>query len=156
MGSEMCIRDRAKGTFLEGSIVDVAWLPAPALMMMFSLVFITMAIIHFLPKLTKAIPSSLAAIVVVSLAVIGLGLDTKVVGDIASIKGGFPDFHIPSVPFTMETLRIIFPYALILAAIGLIESLLTLRLIDEITETRGNGNKAVSYTHLTLPTIYSV
>ena len=131
----------ASGTFLEGSIVDVAWLPAPALMMMLALVFVTMAIIQYLPKLTKAVPSSLAAIVVVSLAVIGLGLDTKVVGDIASIKGGLPDFHIPSVPFNLETLGIIFPYALILAAIGLIESLLTLRLIDEITETRGNGNK---------------
>ena len=131
----------AAGTFFEGSIIDVAWLPLPALMMMFGLVLVTMAIIQYLPKLTKSVPSSLAAIVVVSLAVIGFGLDTKVVGDIASIKGGLPDFNIPSVPFTLETLRIIFPYALILAAIGLIESLLTLRLIDEITETRGNGNK---------------
>ena len=61
----------ASGTFLEGSIVDVAWLPAPALMMMLALVFVTMAIIQYLPKLTKAVPSSLAAIVVVSLAVIG-------------------------------------------------------------------------------------
>jgi len=101
----------------------------------------SLAIIHYLPRFTRAIPSSLAAIVVVSLLVIGLDLDTRVVGDVASIKGGLPSFHIPSVPFTWETLAIIFPYAVILAAIGLIESLLTLRLIDEITETRGRGNR---------------
>ena len=100
-----------------------------------------MAIIRFLPLLTRAIPSSLAAIVVVSLMVIGLGIDTKVVGDVASIAGGLPSFHFPSVPLNLETLFIILPYSIILAAIGLIESLLTLRLIDEITETRGNGNK---------------
>lgn len=131
----------AVGTFLEGSILDVAWLPSDQLAMMFGLVFLTMAIIHFLPKLTTAIPSSLVAILVVSFAVIGLNIDTKVVGDIASIAGGFPTLHIPSVPFTLETLGVIFPYAVVLAAIGLIESLLTLRLIDEITETRGNGNR---------------
>ena len=131
----------AAGTFLEGSILDVAWISPDKLTVMLGLVFVTMAIIKFLPLLTNAIPSSLAAIVVVSLAVIGLNIDTKVVGDVASIAGGLPDFHIPSVPFTLETLGIIFPYALILAAIGLIESLLTLRLIDEITETRGNGNR---------------
>lgn len=129
------------GTFMEGSIIDVAWLPANQLTVMLVLVFITMAIIKFLPLLTRAIPSSLAAIVVISLAVIGLSIDTKVVGDVASIAGGLPSFSIPKVPFTLETLGIIFPYAVILAAIGLIESLLTLRLIDEITETRGNGNK---------------
>jgi len=131
----------AAGTFLEGSILDVAWISPDKLTIMLALVFITMAIIKFLPLITTAIPSSLAAIVVVSLAVIGLNIDTKVVGDVASIAGGLPNFHIPSVPFTLETLWIILPYALILAAIGLIESLLTLRLIDEITETRGNGNR---------------
>lgn len=131
----------AAGTFLEGGILDVAWLAPDKLTIMLGLVFATMAIIKFLPKLTRAIPSSLAAIVVVSLAVIGLNIDTKVVGDVASIAGGFPTFSIPSVPFNLETLGIIFPYAVILAAIGLIESLLTLRLIDEITETRGNGNR---------------
>ena len=68
-------------------------------------------------------------------------MDTRTVGDIASIKGGFPPFHIPSLPFSLETLEIIFPYALIMAGVGLIESLLTLNLIDEITETRGRGNK---------------
>ncbi len=129
------------GTFMEGSIVDVAWLEGSQLYMLLGLVALTMAIIHLLPRLTTAIPSSLVAIVIVTLAVIGLGLDTKVVGDVASIKGGLPSFHIPSVPLTWETLVIILPYAIILAAIGLIESLLTLRLVDEITETRGRGNK---------------
>ncbi|MFT6790863.1 MAG: SulP family sulfate permease, partial [Cellvibrionaceae bacterium] len=129
------------GTFLEGSTIDVAWLSGIQLYLLLGLILLTMFITHYLPKITKAIPSSLVAIVVVSLLVIGLNLDTRVVGDIASIKGGFPSFHIPSVPFNFETLAIIFPYALILAAIGLIESLLTLRLVDEITETRGRGNR---------------
>ncbi|AQA17626.1 sodium-independent anion transporter [Halioglobus japonicus] len=129
------------GTFMEGTIIDVAWLEGQQMYMLCGLVALTMAIIHFLPKLTTAIPSSLAAIVVVSLLVIGLSLDTKVVGDVASIKGGLPTFHIPTVPFTWETFMIILPYSVILAAIGLIESLLTLRLVDEITETRGRGNK---------------
>lgn len=130
-----------QGTFMEGTIVDVAWLEGKQLYMLCGLVLLTMAIIHFLPRLTTAIPSSLAAIVVVSLLVVGLSLDTKVVGDVASIKGGLPQFHIPAVPLNWDTLVIIFPYAVVLAAIGLIESLLTLRLVDEITETRGRGNK---------------
>ncbi|WNO10278.1 SulP family inorganic anion transporter [Teredinibacter sp. KSP-S5-2] len=129
------------GTAMEGSILDVAWLEGQQLYMLVGLVALTMAIIHFLPKLTTAIPSSLAAIVVVSLLVVGFNLDTRVVGDVASIKGGLPSFHIPAVPLNFETLKIIFPYAVILAAIGLIESLLTLRLVDEITETRGRGNR---------------
>lgn len=131
----------ANGTFLENSIVDVAWLPTAELSIMIGLVIATMAIIRYLPMLTNAIPASLAAILVVSFAVIGFNIDTKVVGDVASIAGGLPSFHVPDVPFNTATLLIIFPYALILAAIGLIESLLTLRLIDEMTETRGNGNK---------------
>ena len=129
------------GTFMQGTIVDVAWLQGSAMNMLLGLVFLTMLIIYFLPKITKAIPSSLAAILVVTGLVLGFDLDTKVVGDVASISGGLPSFHIPMVPFTFETLMIILPYAIILAAIGLIESLLTLRLIDEITETRGRGNK---------------
>ncbi len=118
-----------------------SWVQGNALLIMFGLVGLTMAIIHFLPKLTKAVPSSLVAIVVVSCLVIFGGIDTKTVGDLASIEGGLPQFHIPSVPFNLETLKIILPYAVILAAIGLIESLLTLSLIDEVTNTRGRGNK---------------
>jgi SulP family sulfate permease len=130
-----------QGSFMEGSIIDVAWLQGEQLYMLVGLVLLTMAIIHQLPRFTTAVPSSLVAIVLVTLVVMGFQLDTRVVGDIASIKGGLPSFHIPSVPFNMETLSIIFPYSLILAAIGLIESLLTLRLVDEITESRGRGNK---------------
>jgi SulP family sulfate permease len=129
------------GTFMQDSIVDVAWLQGEQLYMLFGLVLLTMFIIYFLPRLTKALPSSLVAILVVTALVLGLDLNTKVVGDIASISGGLPSFHVPVVPFNLETLFIILPYAIILAAIGLIESLLTLRLIDEITETRGRGNR---------------
>ncbi|MEZ5570433.1 MAG: SulP family inorganic anion transporter [Halioglobus sp.] len=129
------------GTFMQGSIIDVAWIKGQQLYMLLGLVALTMLIIHFLPRFTTALPSSLVAILVVSGLVFWLDLDTKVVGDVASIKGGLPGFHIPAVPLGMETLAIIFPYALVLAAIGLIESLLTLRLVDEITETRGRGNK---------------
>jgi len=102
---------------------------------------IQMSIIWILPKLTKAIPASLVAILAVFGIVVGFDIDTKTVGDIASIQGGFPPFHIPSVPLNFETLALIFPYAAIMAGVGLIESLLTLNIIDEITETRGIGNK---------------
>ncbi|MEH6469829.1 MAG: SulP family inorganic anion transporter [Halopseudomonas sp.] len=120
---------------------QLQWLQGNLLYVMLGLIALTMAIIQFLPKLTKAIPASLAAIVTVTFVVIFGGLDTKTVGDVASIAGGLPSFAIPSVPLTFETLIIILPYAVILAAIGLIESLLTLSLIDEITNTRGRGNK---------------
>ena len=129
------------GTFLQGSIIDVAWLHGEQLYMLLGLVLGTMVIIQFLPRLTTIVPSSLVAILVVTLLVFGLDLDTRTVGDIASIKGGLPSFHLPEVPFNLETFWIILPYAIILAAIGLIESLLTMRLIDEITESRGRGNK---------------
>ena len=120
---------------------DNHWLSGTSLWLMLGLAFLTMVIMYGLPKLTKAIPAPLAAIASVSALVIGLDIDTKTVGDLASIKGGFPLFHVPNVPFNLETLKIIFPYSLILAGVGLIESLLTLTLIDEITETRGRGNK---------------
>jgi SulP family sulfate permease len=129
------------GTFMQDSILDVAWLQGKELYSLVALVVLTMLIINLLPRLTTAVPSSLVAIVVVSGLVLGLDIDTKIVGDVASIQGGLPSFHIPAVPFTFETLFIVFPYAIILAAIGLIESLLTMRLIDELTESRGRGNK---------------
>jgi SulP family sulfate permease len=117
------------------------WLSGEPLMIFAGLIVLTMAIIYFLPKLTGAFPAALAAIIVVSLLVMGLDLETATVGDLASIKGGLPAFHIPSVPFNLETLMIILPYSFILAAVGLIESLLTLSLIDEVTSTRGRGNR---------------
>ena len=130
-----------EGTSMQGSIIDVAWMTGEALYTLLGLVVLTMAIIHLLPRFTTALPSSLVAIVTVTLVVMYFEVDTRVVGDVASIAGGLPSFSIPQVPFTFETLFIILPYAIILAAIGLIESLLTLRLIDEITETRGQGNR---------------
>ncbi len=117
------------------------WLSGTSLYILTGLVLLTMFIIWGLPKLTKVIPASLTAILVVFGLVFFLGIDTKTVGDMASIQGGFPPFHIPGVPFTFETLQIIFPFAAIVAGVGLIESLLTLNIVDEITETRGRGNK---------------
>lgn len=118
-----------------------AWISGNALYMMLALIVVTIAIIHYLPKLTKAIPSTLAAIAVVSFGVAFLNINTKTVGDLGSIAGGLPSFHLPNVPFNLETFKIVFPYALILAAIGLIETLLTLNLIDDMTNTRGKPNR---------------
>ncbi len=117
------------------------WLQGTPMLIMLGLVLVTMAIIWLLPKLSKAIPSSLVAILTIFGLVIAFDIDTKTVGDMASISGGFPPFHIPAVPISFETLQIIFPYAAVVAGVGLIESLLTLNIVDEITETRGRGNK---------------
>ena len=118
-----------------------AWLPGQPLYILLGLVLLTMCIIWGLPKLTKVVPASLVAILTIFGIVIGLGIETKTIGDIASIQGGFPPFHIPNIPLTWETLVLIFPYAGIMAGVGVIESLLTLNIIDEVTETRGRGNK---------------
>lgn len=126
------------------------WMAGSKMYTMLGLVAATMAIIHFLPKLTKTVPASLVAIVAITLATIGFGLDSPSIVDYlrsmtgdegATLAGTLPQFSIPSVPFTLETLWIILPYSIVLAAVGLIESLLTLTLIDELTETRGRGNK---------------
>ncbi len=130
------------------SAIDVmfngGWMQGMDMYLMVGLTFLTMAIIWFLPKVPKIgkiVPAPLASIVIVSALVIGLNLDTRTVGDLASVSGGLPIFHIPMVPFTWETLFIVLPLAFTLAAIGLIESLLTLTLIDEITESRGRTSK---------------
>ncbi|MDU8910333.1 SulP family inorganic anion transporter [Aestuariicoccus sp. MJ-SS9] len=117
------------------------WLSGLRLYIMLGLVALTMAIIWLLPRLTKAIPAPLAGIAIVAAIVIGLGLDVPRVGDLASIEGGLPAFHIPMVPLTLETFEIILPYAVILAAIGLIESLLTLNLVGEMTGQRGGASQ---------------
>jgi len=117
------------------------WLVGMQMYSLLGLVALTMLIIWGLPKLSKAIPASLVAILSIFAIVVAFGIETKTVGDIASISGGFPPFHIPAIPFTWESLVIIFPYAAIMAGVGLIESLLTLNIIDEITETRGQGNR---------------
>ena len=118
-----------------------SWLTGMPLYVLLGLVLLTMLIIWGLPKITKAIPASLVAILTVFGIVMAFDINTHTVGDIASIQGGFPPFHLPKVPLIFETLSIIFPYAAIMAAVGLIESLLTLNIVDEMTETRGNSNK---------------
>ena len=123
------------------------WLEGTAMYSMISLVLLTMFIMFLLPKITKKIPEALVAIITVSLIVIFGDIETQTVksfivslgGD--GIKAGLPTFNIPIISLNLETLIFITPYALILAAIGLIESLMTLNLIDELTETRGHGNK---------------
>jgi SulP family sulfate permease len=117
------------------------WLSGGPLLVLSGFVLLTMLIIWGLPKITRVVPSALAAILVVFGLVTYFGIETKTVGDIASIRGGFPPFHLPSIPFNLESLMVILPYAAIVAGVGLIESLLTLNIIDEITETRGRSNK---------------
>ena len=117
------------------------WLSGMPMLIMMGLVGLTMVIVWGMPKLTKAIPAPLAGIGIVAIIVIAFGIDVPRVGDLASIEGGFPKFHIPRVPFTMETFWIILPYSGILAAIGLIESLLTLNLVGDITNKRGGASQ---------------
>jgi len=117
------------------------WLSGTPLYIMLGLIGLTIAIVLLFPKITKAIPASLVAIIIVFLVVLGFGIETKTVADIASVQGGFPPFHIPNIPFDLNTLQIIFPYALIMSAVGLTEGLLTLNLVDEITGTKGNSNR---------------
>ena len=118
-----------------------SWLQGTTLYIMSGLTLLTIAIVYFFPKITKAIPASLVAILIVFGIVMGFGIHTKTVADIASVSGNLPSFHIPDLPFSLNTLQIIFPYALVMAGVGLIESLLTLSMVDEITNTKGNANK---------------
>ena len=117
------------------------WLSGTPLYIMAGLVALTIAIIVLFPKITKKIPASLVAILVVFAVVLIFNIDTKQVADIASVSGSLPPFHIPEIPFTWETFEVILPYGLIMAAVGLTEGLLTLNLVDEITGTRGNSNR---------------
>jgi sulfate permease, SulP family len=135
------------------SLGQFVWMEGPTLYLMLGLVLLTMAITFFLPKLTKAVPASLVAIVTVTLLVHGLDLEARTVIDFvrdmlpaeqkagATLAGELPSFAIPMLPLTMETLYILLPTSIILALVGLIESLLTLSLIDEMTDTRGHGNR---------------
>lgn len=123
----------------DGAVVG-DWLSGNALFIMLGLVALTMLIVYGFPKLTRKVPSSLVAICVVSM-VATLGVETQTVGDLSSVKGGFPRFHLPTVPIDWATLRFIAPYALIFAMVGLVETLMTLQLVDELTETRGQGNR---------------
>jgi SulP family sulfate permease len=136
-----------------GPLGDLEWMSGTALYIMLGLVGLTMAIIYLLPKVTTAIPASLVAIAAVTAIVHGLDLDARTVIDFVremvpeaqqdsvTLAGELPTFAIPVIPFTLETLYIILPTAVILSLVGLIESLLTLSLIDEMTDTRGRGNQ---------------
>jgi SulP family sulfate permease len=117
------------------------WLSGTALYSMAGLALLTMLMVFFFPRLTKAVPASLAAIVTVFVLVLVFRIPTKTVGDIAAVSGGFPPFHLPAVPLNLHTLQVIFPYSLVMAGVGLIESLLTLNVADEITGTKGRGNR---------------
>lgn len=123
-------QDGKPGDFMSGNTM---WIMA-------GLVVLTMAIIYYLPKLTKAIPSSLAAILVVS-AIVFAGVDTQKVANLSSVAGDFPLPNLPNIPLTWELFYFILPYAIIVALVGVIESLMTMQLIDELTETRGQGNR---------------
>ena len=114
-----------------------AWLGGAPLYLMLGLVALTMAIVYLLPKLTRAVPPALVAILGVGLLVYLLGLPTRTLGDMAHIAGGLPAFALPQVPWNLETLRIIAPYAILMALVGLLETLLTFNLTDEITRSRG-------------------
>ncbi|TXF79567.1 SulP family inorganic anion transporter [Chryseobacterium sp.] len=120
---------------------NTEWLTGTPFLMMAALVALTIAIVILFPKITKKIPASLVAIVVVFTLVMVLNIDTKQVEDIASVSGTFPPFHIPNIPLNLEAFQVILPYGLIMAAVGLTEGLLTLNLVDEITVTKGNSNR---------------
>ena len=122
-------------------ILEGTWLTGTPLVMMLGLVALTMILIWMTPKLTKALPAPLVGIGLVTGLVIALKIDVPTVSTLADIEGGLPKFHVPLVDFNLESLKIIFPYALILAAIGLIESLLTLTLVGEIKEERGGASQ---------------
>ena len=117
------------------------WLSGTPFLIMAGLVLLTIAIVALLPKVTKAIPASLAAIIVVFAVVLIFNIDTRQVEDIAAVSGSLPPFHIPNFPLNLENFQIILPYGLIMAAVGLTEGLLTLNLVDEITGTKGNSNR---------------
>ena len=123
------------------SIGDSVWIAGNTLIYSIGFVVLTMSIIWLLPKVTKALPATLVAILSTTILVLALKIDIPSVGDLASVKGGLPNFLIPNVPLNFETLKIIFPYAFILASIGLIESLLTLNLVSEITNKRGGASQ---------------
>ncbi|WP_298258065.1 SulP family inorganic anion transporter [uncultured Litoreibacter sp.] len=152
--SQFQIHDAAE---LGEKAADPVWMSGTPLAMMLGLTVLTMGIIWATPKVTSVIPAPLAGIGIVALIVIGFGIDVPRVGDLSPISGGLPSFHVPFtfMPistqtgeygdllayFTWDTLVIIAPYALILAAIGLIESLLTLNLVGEIVNKRGGASQ---------------
>ncbi|TKD72651.1 SulP family inorganic anion transporter [Pseudalkalibacillus hwajinpoensis] len=113
--------------------VDEIWV-------MYVLVVVTLSIIYLFPYVTKAVPSTLVAIVLVTIVTIMMDFDIRAVGDMGTISQTLPIFLIPKIPLTLETMMIIFPYSLALAIVGLLESLLTASIVDDSTETNSNKN----------------
>ncbi|UVM19972.1 SulP family inorganic anion transporter [Pseudomonas wadenswilerensis] len=126
---------------LEHFKADGAWVSGSPLYLMLGLVALTMAIVYLLPRLTRSVPPALVAILGVGVGVYLLDLPARTLGDLAHIAGGLPALSWPQVPWNLETLQVIAPYALLMALVGLLETLLTLNLTDEITETRGHPNR---------------
>ncbi|WP_144109827.1 SulP family inorganic anion transporter [Paraburkholderia sp. BCC1886] len=127
--------------FRESTSTGEQWLHGSALAMMTGLVALTMLIVYLLPRLTRAAPPALVAIVGVGLFTQALHLPTRTLGDMAHMAGGLPALQWPAVPLTLDTLRIVLPYAVLMALVGLLETLLTFSLTDDITETRGQPNR---------------
>lgn len=131
--------------FVNGLAIVIALAQIPMIKnqgpVMYALVVLAMLIVWLFPKMTNVIPGSLAALIAISAIAIGFGLDTKRVGDLADISGTLPMFHLPETPLSLETLKIVLPYSVIIALVGLIESLLTLAVLDEMGSKKGDGNK---------------
>jgi len=113
---------------------EVTWLTFP-------MVAAGLAIIYLFPLLTSAIPSPLVTIVVLTAVTFALGLDVRTVGDMGALPDTLPVFLIPDIPLTFETLRIILPYSVAVAVVGLLESLMTQNIVDDLTDTRSNRNQ---------------
>ncbi|MDB5591222.1 SulP family inorganic anion transporter [Enterovirga sp.] len=107
----------------------------------YGLIALGLAIIYGVPRITRAIPSPLIAIVVLTVVTAAFGLDVRTVADLGELPSALPNFGLPDVPFTWETLRIILPYAITLAAVGLLESLLTAQIVDDMTDTTSNKTR---------------
>ena len=131
--------------FVNGLAIVIAMAQIPLFegesWIMYSLVIITMAIVEFLPRVFKAIPAGLVAIVLISLVTILFDLDTKRVGDLADISGSLPSFSFPQMHITFDSILVVLPYAVLVALVGLIESLLTLSVLDDMGGKRGSGNQ---------------
>jgi SulP family sulfate permease len=110
---------------------------------MYALVAVTLAIIYILPRFTTAVPSALVAIIVVSAITIGFSMNVRTIGDMGELSSAFPLFHLPQVLVSIETLWIILPYSISLAIVGVLESLLTATIIDDMTDTSSDKNKEV-------------
>lgn len=130
--------DQLKTPAVDGTL---QWMTGNSLWMMLGLIALTVTVVLAFPKITKKVPSSLVAIIVVALLVYFTQIETKTVGDIATLSGGLPPFHIPMVPFNLDTFMVILPYASIMAGVALLESLLTLSLVNDYTNTKSNANQ---------------